>query len=288
MLTIDREQFARHFPAAPFLVQHSLQLNPLFQIPRLLELSTLLPEHKVEYNAGNLPVSQDPTKTPRNGLSVAETIQRIAECKSWLVLKNVEVSEPYKLIIDQCLDQVCELARSSIPVTYHREGFIFISSPGSVTPYHTDPEHNFLLQIQGSKTVHLFDGADRSIITEEELENFHSGGHRNLTLRDDAKGKARSFTLTPGVGLHFPVNDPHWVQNGEQVSVSLSITFRSPLSDRKARLHFINGKLRNFGIAPSPVGASAVRDLCKDVIVRSYQNLRWILGGRSSSADSRY
>ena len=32
-----------------------------------------------------------------------------------------------------------------------KQGFIFISSPGSVTPFHIDPENNFLLQIRGSK-----------------------------------------------------------------------------------------------------------------------------------------
>ena len=32
-----------------------------------------------------------------------------------------------------------------------REAFIFISSPNTVTPYHMDPEYNFLLQIRGTK-----------------------------------------------------------------------------------------------------------------------------------------
>jgi cytochrome P450 len=34
------------------------------------------------------------------------------------------------------------------PGMCQREGFIFISSPGAVTPFHLDPEHNFLLQIK--------------------------------------------------------------------------------------------------------------------------------------------
>ena len=44
------------------------------------------------------------------------------------------------------------------------EGFIFVSSPGSVTPYHIDPERNFLLQVRGNKTMHMFDGSDRSLL----------------------------------------------------------------------------------------------------------------------------
>ena len=36
-----------------------------------------------------------------------------------------------------------------------REGFIFLSAPGSTTPAHTDPEHNFLLQVRGPKEMNV-------------------------------------------------------------------------------------------------------------------------------------
>ena len=65
-----------------------------------------------------------------------------------------------------------------------REAFIFVSSPGAVTPFHIDPEWNFLLQVRGRKIIHVFPADDRSLVSEEELERFYSGGHRNLAFRE--------------------------------------------------------------------------------------------------------
>jgi len=39
-----------------------------------------------------------------------------------------------------------------------------------------DPEYNFLLQIRGTKELHVFDGSDRSILSERELEEFSASG----------------------------------------------------------------------------------------------------------------
>jgi len=44
--------------------------------------------------------------------------------------------------------------------TFSQQAFIFVSSPEAVTPLHMDPEHNFLLQVRGLKTLHLFDPND--------------------------------------------------------------------------------------------------------------------------------
>ena len=42
--------------------------------------------------------------------------------------------------------------------------------------------HNFLLQIRGSKTIHV---GERSFLTERELERFFTGGHRNVSLPEE-------------------------------------------------------------------------------------------------------
>ena len=42
------------------------------------------------------------------------------------------------------------------------QGFIFVSSANSTTPFHVDAEENILIQIRGDKFVHIFDNRDRS------------------------------------------------------------------------------------------------------------------------------
>ncbi len=279
LLDIDARTFVTDFDRRPFLIHHRLSEHPLFALPRLIELAQALPERQVEYNAGDCPVSLDPTKTPRNGLSIDETIRRIEECRSWLVLKFVEADPAYSDLLDECLAEIGVVAEPLRLGMDQRESFIFISSPGSVTPYHIDPECNFLLQIRGLKTVHQFPADDRTLITEEELEHFFGGGHRNLKFRDEFQTKAQTFQLRPGDGLHFPVAAPHWVKNEGAVSISYSVTFRTRASERRCAVHNFNAGLRRWGLRPTPVGRSPWRDACKYQAYRVCRRARRLIGG---------
>ena len=141
---------------------------------------------------------------------------------------------------------------------HQREGFIFISSPSAVTPYHMDPEHNFLLQIRGEKQFNVWDGRDRSVLSEIELEEYFFGNQPQPVYKEEYRPKASRFELAPGDGLHVPVATPHWVQNGDDVSISFSITFRSRVSERQQIVHRVNRGLRRQGANPTPYAASAV------------------------------
>lgn len=262
-IEIDSEDFRQNFNRKAFYIRHNLTNHPLFTLPKLIELYKRLPEDSVEYNAGNIPVSQDPALTPKNGLSPEETIRRIEECNSWLVIKHAENDPEYAALLNECLDQIEPYAEPFAPEMCKREAFIFISSPKAVTSYHMDPEYSFLLQIRGNKTMSMFDGADREILTEEELEQYLSGGHRNLTFKDEFQQKAWVRDLTPGLGLHVPHTTPHWVQNGNEVSVSFSIAFQSRESDRKKIIYTTNAYLRKWGLNPVPYQKSAWRDEAK-------------------------
>jgi Cupin-like domain len=275
LLEIDDAMFRAYFDSKPFQIRHQLAGSALFGIPRLVELAQKLPGQFVEYNGGNLPVGAKPEETPRTGLSAAETLRRIEECGSWLVLKRVEQDPEYGALLDRCLDEVgARLPKRML----RRQGFIFVSSPGSVTPLHMDPEHNFLLQIRGTKTVSMWDPTDRFVISEKDLETFHSSfKHRNLPWRETFQQTAYKLSLEPGQGLHFPVTVPHWVQNGPQVSVSFSITFRTPSSERREMLYRANARLRQLGISPTPPGQSPLLDSTKHAMFSAASRLKALL-----------
>jgi hypothetical protein len=264
-LDIDPEAFRAQFNRQPFLLPHGLADDPLFALPRLIELARSLPEEFVEYNVGNLPVSIDSRLTPRNGLSIEETIRRIEDHCSWMVIKRVEQDPAYQRLLDRILDEVQVFSEPLDPGMYDRAGAIFISSPASVTPYHLDAEYNFLLQIRGHKTMYVFDPADRTILLEQELEEHATKGdvHRNLVFQDAYQQKAMRFDLTPGFALHVPSMAPHWIQNGTQVSISFSAGFVTRSQEHKESLYRVNRFLRKLGLTPAPVGQSAVRDSLK-------------------------
>lgn len=278
-LTIDAADFAEHFPHRPFRITHQLTNHPLFQLHRLVELSRALPPDLVEYNAGNVAVDQDPSKTPRTGLTVEETIRRIEEANSWMVLKYVERDPAYRQLLLDCLGDVRPLSDRVTPGMSNIEGFIFVTSPHSTTPYHMDPEHNFLLQVRGQKTIHLWDQEDRSILSEQQLESFYVGGiHRNMPYKEEFTAREMRFELQPGDGLHFPITAPHWVRVEDTYSISFSVTFRSNWSDRRSRLYQMNARLRKMGLTPSPIGRSGFRDSTKDVAYRLLRKSRTLMG----------
>lgn len=259
-LQLQPVEFENCFSRRPFIIQHNLCTHPLFSMERILELSQRLPEACIEYNAGNLPVSIDPALTPRNGLSVEETIRRIEECRSWMVLKYVENDPAYAQLLNECLEEIRPYSESITPGMMQPQAFVFVSSPGSVTPFHIDPEHNFLLQIRGSKEVRMLDGNDPDIVSQEDLEGFYADRGRNLKLKKSAEESGWTYQLQSGQGLHFPVTFPHWVRNGNSVSISFSITFRTPDLDRRRALYQANAGLRQRGWSPWPVGRNRLRD----------------------------
>src|SRR5262249_9126342 len=104
LLNIDDAVFAQNFPHQGFKITHQLCDQPELRWERLVQLAQRLPANQVEYYSGKVDVNQDPGKHPKNGLSLVETIRRIEECGSWLVLKNVQSDPAYGALLRNVLD----------------------------------------------------------------------------------------------------------------------------------------------------------------------------------------
>ncbi len=262
--SLSKEAFCTHYPDAPATLRHQLGDHALLSIEQLAEFAARLDESSIEYNTGDLPVGHDPEKTPANGLSPEESIRNIAERSAWVVLKNIEQDPAYRALMEDCLDQIATFDQKRKRQMFKPQGFIFISSPGAVTPFHIDPEHNILMQARGSKTIHVIAQNAANILSPEQHEAFHgAGGHRNLPHRKSHEMLATRFDLAPGDALYVPVKAPHWVKVGEEASVSLSVTWRSTTSEKEARLYQTNAWLRSKGAMPPAPGNAPLRDQLK-------------------------
>jgi len=156
-----------------------------------------------------------------------------------------------------------------------RVGFIFVSSPGAVTPFHLDPEHNILLQIRGSKTMMIVRG-DEQVVPHEKHEAYHAGGHRNVAWRDEYEAHGHRFELAPGDAVHVPLMWPHWVKNGPEPSVSFSITWKSDWIYQEADVRGMNHLLRRFGLDPRPPAPFPRRNMGKALAYRAIRKARRI------------
>jgi hypothetical protein len=248
-----RVRFAAQYPEKPHTLKHALTTHPLLEIEALAQLADQLPPASVEYNRGDLPIGVDGKPGP-NGLTIAETIRRVAEAQSWAVLKNIEQVPAYEALLLGLLDELRPEIEAATGAMLTPQGFIFVSSPNAVTPYHFDPEHNILLQIQGSKVMTQFPAGDTRFVPDTAHETYHSGGPRELQWHDSFLPHGTAFPLAPGEALFVPVMAPHFVQNGPAPSVSLSITWRSEWSYRKSDARIFNAILRARGFSPRAPG----------------------------------
>ncbi|MBJ7502180.1 MAG: cupin-like domain-containing protein [Sphingopyxis sp.] len=247
--TLDR--MAELYPQRAGLLHHHLPDHPLLSLEALAKLGESLPASEVEYNPGDIPIGIRPEDVPSNGLSIGETIRTIDSNGSWAVLKNIENVPAYRTLL---MDLLGELELVVVPRTgamLTPQGFIFISSPGSITPYHFDPEHNILLQLRGDKVMNVWPAGDERFAHRREHERYHTGGHRNLPWEDTYKEDAQQVPLGPGDAVLMPVMAPHFVANGNAPSVSLSITWRSEWSYRESEAHAANATLRRVGLDPA-------------------------------------
>ena len=268
-----RVTFGAAYPDRPVKLTHGLVAHPLLTLDALADLAERMPAASVEYNLGRLPLGLRPEDTPANGLTLGETIRTIDTNGSWAVLKNVERDAAYGALLDMALAELEPIVMRKTGPMVHREAFIFLSSPGSVTPFHMDPEHNILLQIRGAKVMTVFPADDEQLVPAEQSEDFHAGGHRNLPWRDDFLRHGTPFSLTPGEAVHVPVKAPHFVQNGEAVSVSLSVTWRSERSVAEGELHSLNALLRRRGLPTARVSAKPESQSVQRLIYRIMRKL---------------
>lgn len=272
----SRAAFAANYPEVPHVLAHELREHPLFEMEALAQLGESLPDRSIEYNRGDLPIGVD-GKPDRPAISIGETIRKIAETGSWAVLKNIEQNPLYAAILADLLEELRPQIEAQTGRMMITQAFVFVSSPNAVTPYHFDPEHNILLQLRGSKVMTQFPAGDARYAPDEIHEGYHTGGPRELTWREELAKGGREFRIVPGEALFVPVMAPHFVRNGPEPSISLSITWRSEWSFAEADARAFNGVLRRIGVTPRRTGRWPARNLAKAI---GWRMLRKLKGAR--------
>lgn len=269
-----RAAFAELYPARAGKLAHALTAHRLMTLEALATLAETLPADSVEWNPSDLPIGIDPADVPRARCSVGETIRAIDSAASWVVLKRIEQVPAYAALLRAALDELEDILVPCTGRMHQLEGFVFVSSPGSVTPFHFDPEHNILLQLRGTKTMTVFPGADERLLSAEAQEAFHLGEHhRNLPWDEAFAAHGAAVELHPGEAIHVPVKAPHWVKNGPAPSISLSLTWRSEWSYAEADARAFNRVLRGIGLRPRRPGAFPARNRGKALAWRMFRRL---------------
>ena len=265
--------FAANYPETPHSFQHGLCGHPLFSRDALARLVETLPASSVEHLRADLPKGQ--SGIPADGqASVAETIRTIDQKGSWVVIRNIEQSPPYAEVLHGLLDELRPAVEAATGPMLTIQGFIFVTSPGGVSSFHFDPEHNVLLQLEGQKEMTQFPAADTAFAADESHEAYHVGGSRDLPWREACEHGGTRFAIGEGDALFVPVMAPHVVTNGLTPTVGLSITWRSEWSYAEANARAFNAVLRRIGLSPRATRRWPSRNLAKAYGWRAVRKLR--------------
>lgn len=275
-------------------IRHRLASHPLLQPDCLTELGERLEAkgrvrtHSNAATAGTSFVHAPSLHPNRQG--AASTLANIAGAGAWMSLLNVQTDPLYRTLVDDGLESIRPDIEQADPGMCYRGGWIFVTSPRTITPFHFDTEHGILVQILGRKRIYAWDHTDTVVASEKARDLFFAHHNRDLLVwKDDFKQRARVFNLEPGMGCYMPSTTPHLVEVGDEPSVTMSFTFYTNSTRRKSLLHRAHQRLRESGIEMAPVGNRPIVDALlhagwrmKDAVKQTLRRL----GGKTVIADN--
>jgi hypothetical protein len=264
--------FSTHARSA---LRHSFDQHPLMQLPALAKLAEqLMPTQQCRFvKPGGTQSSRfDHDPTTHDGRQIDEVFRRIEEPGSWIALYNVETNPTYRGFLEEVMACARPLVEPEQPGIFNVGGFIFVSAPPSVTPFHIDRENNFWLQVKGRKTMTVFDHTDRELVAGVDVDRFIVHGDlERVRLADGMASRGRAYDVGPGDGVYFPSTSPHMTRTvppGDGVSISIGVVFYTEATRAAAYVHASNLWLRKVGLDPSLPGRSALADGVKSRLGR--------------------
>ena len=264
----DRALFADYFDHSPFQFRHCLHLHPALQLESLLDAAQRIAQDpakagKSHFESG-APDRNSWFGARPQGATLVDALASIRSGSNWVILKRIHEDPAYRAVLHDILPQLSHVAGVDMAQEYYDPTMtIFVTSPGRITPYHMDGETNFLAQIHGTKLVYIYNGNDAAILSPAQLERYWTGALPKIDFPETLPHGHWQYTLAPGNGVFNPAIFPHWLQNGDDVSVSVSINFKRRANAVIGAFR-TNRYLRKLGLNPTPPGLNPSLDRAKE------------------------
>jgi len=261
--TIGQIAFDDAFPGRSVGFVHDLHHDDRLTLAAVADLADRLPPRSVIADTATQPLLVPQGGPPRGVLErPGDVIRDLRNANAWLTLLMVEEDPGMADLMNTHLDQLesgISAKQGKRVKMRKRVAFVFVSSPNSVTPVHFDIEHSLLMQVSGCKTVSV--GRFESDATRRhEFDRYWNGSHGRI---EDLQPEVASYTMTPGRAVYIPPGTPHWVHNGPDISLSVTLTYFTAATVRENRVENFNAKLRRRNLNPREPGRSAAVDTAK-------------------------
>src|SRR5215468_738657 len=230
--TIGQLAFDDAFPKQSVGFSHDLHLDDRLTLASVADLADRLPRRSVIADTAAQPLLVPHGGPPRGALErPGDVIRDLHNANAWLTLLNVEDDPGMAGLMNTQLDQLESgmTARQGKRVKMRkRVAFVFVSSPNSVTPDHFD--------------------------------RYWDGSHGRI---EALQPEAAAYTMTPGRAVYIPPGTPHWVHNGPDISLSVTLTYFTAATVRENRIEDFNSHLRRRHLKPREPGRSVTVDTAK-------------------------
>lgn len=270
LVTVD-PSFPEHLRTrTPLELGHALVDEPMLSLESIASLAAELGPESISFERAQKGLVADTADVEFAPADVAAQILELAAGDSWFTLLNIEHVDGYRRLVDRILESLAGASGLPPEVMRRRMGFVFASSPRSVTSAHFDIEQSVMFQLAGERTLgfgRFSDAAHR----QHEIDRYWSGSFGRLEAMPE---HVSEVAVGPGVGCYIPPYTPHWLTNGDSLSLSLTLTFFERSNEDESMAQAFNARLGRRGVPTRPYGERPTVDRLKVGGMRGYRSLK--------------
>ncbi len=235
--------FGRH----SLSLQHRLADSELFSDDALARLIEKSPREAYHVNYSQKTPGNPPKRREGEirGLAGKDVLEVVRAGNIWINLTAPsEVDPAYGTLLDSIYGEF----EARVPgfKSYKRKLTILISSPNVSVKYHSDVPGQSLWQVRGTKTLYVYPAA-KPFISQPALEKLILGQLRETDMPYEPwfDEYAEVHELSAGRMLHWPLNGPHRVVNGDMLNVSFTTEHWTDELRKHYAVNYANGLIRN-------------------------------------------
>jgi hypothetical protein len=250
---------AGRFLKEPVGFRHDLAQSGLFQDEMLAALLERHPDELTDVNVNDIDADgRSLVHTGRRGdLSGAALLAAVKAGRLWINLREASARHPQ---MRQLTERLLDDLQAAQPAFRRLSsiGNLLISGPAARVPYHADTPGVLLLHLVGRKRIWVYPNRDIYLPDEAMEKVALRETTEDLPYAPDYDAGAQIFDLEPGMGVAWPINAPHRVDNLGTFNVSLSVEYITWEARLRHGAYYCNGVLRRrFGMKPTPMAKTS-------------------------------
>ena len=234
------------FGRATTVHQHNAHKLQLFSDAGLEALLTRYPREDIGvYAMGDTP---DTWRRGRLGdLPAGELLSMVKEGRVWLNLRAANSKDGEIGQLSQSILSEMKTAMRGFHPIKPDLGLI-ISSPNARVFYHLDVAQVMLFHVRGHKRIYVYPRTEKYVRAVDLEGVVTHETEEEIPYAAELDAGASVVNLEPGQMVSWEQNAPHRVENGDDMNVSLSFEYMTPVGIARANTIFANAWLRKrFG-----------------------------------------